>query len=190
MRRSFIVLSVGAALLVVGFVMNIATAVTIIQDAEQNAFFEALIDVGPLARESTTFRISDTSQPFYILVTRVGENQLTPPTVRVEGRVQDPNGDTITTDTDIDQGFTKVVPTVAGTYQLHLTNTNTDNGARLLITMTHGSVPTTVEEALTTAGFAVAGVVIMMIGGLVIVVGAILLYGEWRNSKRGSSILT
>jgi hypothetical protein len=149
-----------------------------------------LIDVDPLARESTSFRISDTSQPFYILVARMDENQLIPPTVTIEGRVQDPNGETITTDTDIIEGITKVEPTVAGTYQLHLTNTQSDNGARLFITLTRGSIPTTGEETLSTAGLAVAGGAMIMIGALVTVVGAILFYGEWRNSKRDSSILT
>jgi hypothetical protein len=116
---------------------------------------------------------------------------LFPPTVLVEGRVVDPDGETILFDRDIIQGFTKVEPTIAGTYTLYLTNTHSDEGVRLIITLTHGSLPTTGTETLSTAGGAVAGVYIMMASGFVIVAGAALFFNERRKSKnKGTSIVT
>jgi hypothetical protein len=65
------VLAAGGALLVAGFIITITSAISIIQDVEDTAFFEALIDVNSLGQESTRFAISDASQPFYISVSRV-----------------------------------------------------------------------------------------------------------------------
>lgn len=170
--------------MVAGFIITAASALSIIQDAEENTFFMALLDVNPLEEQSTSFRISNTSQPFYVVVSRVGENQLTPPAVLVEGRLVDPDGETILSDRDIIRGFTKVEPTVAGTYRLYLTNTHSTEGVRLLVELTHGPIPTSGTETLSVAGEAVAGVSVMLASAFVITAGAALFFRERRKSKK------
>jgi hypothetical protein len=190
LRRSFILLAAGGALLVAGFIIIIASAISIIQAGDENTFFLALMDINPLGQESIDFDIDDASQPFYISTSR-DENRLFPPAVMVEGRVVDPAGETILSDGDLLQGFTKVEPTIAGTYTLYLTNTHSSEGVRLLITLTHGFVPETEAEAASIAAGALAGTSIMIASGFVIVVGAALFFNERRKSKnKGSSIVT
>lgn len=190
LRRSFIVLAGGGVLLVAGFIITIAAAISIAENAEQNTFGRAIISLNPFGQESTSFDVSDMSQPFYFVASRMDENELIPPAVLVEGRVVDPNGETILTDADIVQGITMVEPTVAGTYSLHLTNMHLSEEVSLFITLTHGSIPTTGQETLTIAGWAVAGVLLMMASVVIIVVGAALFFREWRKSKKDPSIVT
>ncbi|MEP0823929.1 MAG: hypothetical protein HRF40_00430 [Nitrososphaera sp.] len=191
MRRSFVMLAAGGGLLVAGFVIMIATAVSLLQVGAQNAFFEALVDVRPNGQESFTFDIRNASQPFYITASRTDENQLIPPAVVVEGQVVDPEGATILTDPDIIQGIARVEPTVAGTYTLYLTNTHRDEGVRLYIALTSGFFPTTQTETLAIVGWATAGLFVMIAGALVSAVGAVLFFTERRRSKnKGTSFVT
>lgn len=190
MRRSFIVLAAGGVLLVAGFIIIVATAVSLVQTGDENTFFLALMDVDPLGEESISFDIVDASQPFYITTSR-DENRLFPPAVMVEGRVVGPEGETILSDSDMLQGLTRVEPTVAGTYTLHLTNTHSSEGVRLLITLTRGFVPETEAETSSIAGGLLAGTSIMIASLFVIVVGAALFLNERRKSKnKGTSIVT
>lgn len=181
-------LAAGGALLVAGFITIIASAISILQAGDENTFFIALMDVDPLGQESISFDIDDASHSFYITTSR-DENRIFPPAVMVEGRVVDPDGETILSDSDMLQGFTRVEPTVAGTYTLYLTNTHSNEGVRLLITLTDGFLPESEAETISIAGVATAGTFIMIASLFVIVVGVALFFNERRKSK-GASIVT
>lgn len=176
--------------MLVGFVIIAYTAASIAQETEDNEFFLGMMMLDPLDERSMSFTVDDTSQPFYVIVSRVNENQLIPPPVQVRGEIMDPFNEAVASSPDVIKGIMKVQPSAAGTYRLHLTNTHSQEGVTVLITATYGSIPTTGSGTIALTGNAIAGAQLFMIGIPTIIVGAIIFIMDWRKSKSSNKTLS
>ena len=188
MRRSFVILAAGIALVAIGFVLLEAATYPIIQSAQEQSFPIAILTLGPNEQESIELAIRNTTRPVYLALSDTDEinNPLMSSNASVDVLVKDPTGRELLSISDALKKTLKVVPTTSGNYSLYLTNKNNEDDAQIMIVGTYGKVPTTGQEILDMAAPAVAGVIMIFVGIPVLIGGGILFAIDMRREKRNT----
>jgi len=181
MKKGHIILSAGAALLLVGLVVAVVWGVSYANSLFANNTVIANTAIQPGASITAKKDVDALEKPVYLTV-GLGENQQTSSDIHLSQVTVDPSGK-IVSSSEFQKVYTTTInPAVTGTYTVTVTN---DGSAPVTVAGTFGYIPWVGTEGNPTAGesnpaeglgvvfagggLAAAGIVVLIVGGIVTV---------------------
>jgi uncharacterized RDD family membrane protein YckC len=188
LQRSYIILIIGAALLISGIIISALWAESFaVRFMRENTILSG-VSIRPSALVNTTFQVIDTSKPVSLAIRVERNNNNTPGTGEEERQggqipnnntlretVRNPNGLVMTTNEFTKQFFTTFKPDITGKYTITVYNLgNTPVSIGVLV----GNVPfvgANNQVNINFLGGIIAGIFLIIVGIIVLIAGVIVL---------------
>jgi uncharacterized RDD family membrane protein YckC len=187
LQRSYIILIIGAALLVSGIVISALWAGSFAARFMRENTILSSVSIRPAALVNTTFQVTDTSRPVSLAIhvernsnnntsgTGEGEEERQGPHNTLRETVRNPNGLVMTNNEFTKQFFTTFKPDVTGKYTITISNLgNTPVGIGVLV----GNLPFVGPNNQVNVNFLggiIAGIFLIIAGIIVLIAGVIVL---------------
>jgi hypothetical protein len=182
MKRGHIILSAGAALLVAGLAIALVWSISYASSVYANNTVIANTSIQPGASISAKKDVNALDKPIYLTIGLDGQQQSSPSDIHLKQVTTDPSGKTVSSSEFQKVYTTTINPTTTGTYTVTVSNLGTKP---VTVAGTFGYIPWVGTEGNPTAsnsnpaeglsvvfaggGLAAAGVVTLIVGGIVTV---------------------